>query len=122
MTISVQSQYLFHVIEKLSSDKQDDFLRIIYLIEAIDYHKRNLDAAQKLETSDKGWQRGALQPPEDWKTSLRDIRPEEKAHYWSFMVSIIEFEAFLAAIVRLSDVSYSLLNKEIIFSFKQRNN
>ncbi|MCB1721120.1 MAG: hypothetical protein H6859_11035 [Rhodospirillales bacterium] len=114
MTISVKSQYLYHVIEKLSSEKHNDFLRIIFLIEAVDYHKRNLDAAQKLEVTSGGWQRGTLQPPEDWKTSLGNISSEEKAHYWSFMVSIIELEAFLSAIVRLSDVSYSLLNKQMI--------
>lgn len=114
MTISVLSQYLFHVISKLPSHKHNDFLRIVYLIEAVDYHKRNLDFAQKLEPSEAGWMRGALQPPEDWKTSIDIKEPSQIAHYWSYLVSIIEFEAFLTTIVRLSDVAFTLLNQEMM--------
>jgi hypothetical protein len=40
-----------------------------------------------------------LTPPTDWKTSLDIKNPKEISHYWSHMVSIIEFEAFLTGIV-----------------------
>lgn len=114
MTISVLSKYLYHVIHEIQPCKRDDFLRIIYLVEAIDYHKRNLDSAQKLERSDSGYLRGRLTPPENWGTSLDIQNPEEIAHYWSYLVSIIEFEAFLTTIVRLSDFAFLRLNKEML--------
>lgn len=112
MTISVQSQYLFHVLEKLPQHKHDDFLRIIYLVELIDYHKRNLDKAQKLEQGSNGWMRGTLVAPNDWKTSLKLKDESEKCHYWTHLVSIIEFEAFLTGVVRFSDVAFINLNRD----------
>lgn len=52
--------------------------------------------------------------PEDWKTSIDIKEPSQIAHYWSYLVSIIEFEAFLTTIVRLSDVAFTLLNQEMM--------
>ena len=115
MTISVLSQYLYHVIEKLPQYRHNAFLRIIYLVEAFDYHKRNLDFAQRLEPSEFGWMRGVLQAPDDWETSLDIEGSGELSHYWSYLVSIIEFEAFLSAVVRFSDVTFfNLLNNQLI--------